>query len=222
MSEEVRFEDIRLAVVAIWKKKVLVILMTIVFFLLGILVAINSDERDVYGASASVYGVTYGSYEDSAAAINAMNSYADILSSMKVSERAEAILGNPEITAAAINQMVTASVGKDSVTLNLYAYSEEPQVAVDVVNATAEAFVMEMQNILDNDGVQVLDSAKSVFQSENANRNKLMKLVTITLAGFGLSCAYFFLRELFSDQLRTVDQCMYGDEKILGIIPKES
>ena len=59
----------------------------------------------------------------------------------------------------------------DSIILEVFAYSRQPEVAVSVANAISKAFVIEMQNLLGRDAIQMLDSADDYWLNENGLKN---------------------------------------------------
>ena len=136
---------------------------------------------------SSVYGAIYGSYEESTDATSAMLSYADVLTTKKVCERAESILGNANI------------------------------------NAVGEAFVIEMKNILGSDAVQMLDYADKYYIAKNGVKSLWMLRIVFGLVGFAGSCIVLFAMELFSDKLKSVEQCVFDEEDVvLAILPEEA
>ena len=222
MNDEIRFLDFKLAFLSLWKKKILIIAITILAFLIGILITLTSDSSNIYGARSSVYGAIYGSYEESTDATRAMINYADVLTSKEVCERAESSSGDVNISAEDIQKMVRANYSADSIILEVFAYSSQPEVAVSVANAISKAFVIEMQNLLGRDAIQMLDSADDYWLNENGLKNLWKKRLFCGALGFIVSCGIFFILELFSDKLKSVEQCVFDEnDMILAILPDE-
>lgn len=222
MNDEIRFEDFKLAFISLWKKRLLIILVSVVTFLIGILLTITADSKNSYSAMSSVYGAIYGNYEESSDATSAMLSYADVLTTKKVCERAESILGNSNITANDIQSMIQAEYSSDSIILKIWANADDPQTAIDVANAVGEAFVIEMQNILGSDAVQMLDYADRYYVAKNGFKSLWMLRVLFGFVGFAGSCFVLFVMELFSNKLKSVEQCVFDDEDVvLAILPEE-
>lgn len=223
MNDEIKFEDIKNAVLSLWRRKLLIIIITAAALFAGIALTYGKGNSNTYGARSSVYGAIYGSYQESADATTAMISYADVLTSQKVCERAASLLADPDVTAADIQNMITASYSSTSIILEVVAYSSDAQLAMNVANATAQAFVIEMQTILGSDGIQMLDSASNAFISENGRSSVWKNRLLITAFGFVTACGLFFVMELASNQIKSINQCLIepGD-KILGVIPDET
>jgi capsular polysaccharide biosynthesis protein len=92
-------------------------------------------------------------------------------------------------------------------------------LAIEIANAVAEAFVIEMRSITGSDAIQVLDQA-SVARLKEDGVHELWKLRALFfIAGMALACAYFFVKEFFSDKIRSLRQVEIYEDKILGIIP---
>lgn len=223
MKDEIRFEDFKLAFFSLFSRKMLILLVTIITFLIGILLTITADSSNTYKATSSVYGAIYGSYEESTDATSAMLSYADVLTTKKVCDRAESILGDANITSVDIQDMITPQYSSDSIILQIWAEAEDPQVAINVANAVGEAFVIEMQTILGSNAVQMLDSADRYYIASDGLRNLWLIRIIFAAIGFGGSCVVLFAMELFSDRLKSVEQCIYDeDDVILAILPEET
>ncbi|MEE1101391.1 MAG: hypothetical protein U0K86_07900 [Agathobacter sp.] len=222
MNDEIRFEDFKLAFISLWKRKFLIILISLVAFLIGILVTITADSKNTYSAMSSVYGAIYGSYEESTDATSAMLSYADVLTTKKVCERAESILGNSNITANDIQEMISSEYSSDSIILKIWATSDDPETSVNVANAVGEAFVIEMKNIIGSDAIQMLDYADKYFVANDGVKSLWTKRLLFGLVGFAGSCIVFFVLELFTDKLKSVEQCVFDEnDVILAILPEE-
>lgn len=223
MNDEIRFEDFKLAFISIWKKKFLIILISLITFLVGIIFTITADSTNTYSAMSSVYGAIYGSYEESSDATSAMLSYADVLTTKKVCERAESILGNANITANDIQSMISSQYSSDSIILKIWANADDPETAINVANAVGEAFVIEMKNILGSDAVQMLDYADKYYIAKNGVKSLWMLRIVFGLVGLAGSCIVLFAMELFSDKLKSVEQCVFDEEDVvLAILPEEA
>ncbi len=222
MNDEIRFQDFKLAFISLWKKRIIILVISAISFLVGILLTITVSSKNSYSAMSSVYGAIYGNYEESSDATTAMLSYADVLTTKKVCERAESILANSKITANDIQQMIYAEYSSDSIILKIWANANDPQTAIDVTNAVGEAFVIEMQNILGSDAVQMLDYADRYYVAKNGFKSLWILRLLFGFAGFGGSCFVFFVKELFSNKLKSVEQCIFDDEDVvLAILPED-
>jgi capsular polysaccharide biosynthesis protein len=217
MKVRIDIEDFRLAVMALWKRKILIVLVTLIGLFSGLLFTSNVSGSQVYSATASVYCATYGSYQLTDTDVRTMVNYSDFISSKKVCEYAASLLNDKSVAADQIQNMIMMSLSDNSYVMRISAASESPRLAMDVANAVAEAFVTEVSNITGNDSIQILDEAYIVHRENDT----LKKLMIFTGAAFLFICAVISLKELFSDKVRSIAQCLEyeSEDKILAIIP---
>lgn len=221
MQEEMKLQDYaRLSIMNIWKNKILIAAITLLTLLIGILFASWQTVTNTYCAKSTVYTVYSGSAQESTAMTTAFVGYSDVVKSKKVCERAEAIIGDAAITASGIQRMINVSFNSTSTVMTIMAYSNSPSTALRVANAVAEAFVIEIQAMTDSDKIQVLDSADSVSLTSNGMKGLLKTVAMYGAAGFFLSILVIVAGVIFSNKVRSVDQCLdEGESEILGIIP---
>ena len=209
-------------------RKIMIALMAVLFGVVGVALTLEK-EMDEYGASSSVYSVSAGSYKDSQTGTSAMNDYADIATSMKVCERAALLMGNADITGKQIMNAtkVTMSGGSsssysqsDSVLMKITSYATNPVVAMEMSQAVAEAFIMEMENILGTDDVQLLDKPYNYFVYYNATQHQWKTRIVAVAAGVVLSMVIIVLSVIFDNKTRTIRECSLRDElPVIGVIP---
>ena len=108
----------------------------------------------------------------------------------------------------------------ESALLRVNAVGPDKDEVVEVANAVAEAFVIEMSNITENGDARILDKAKFAEKDVNAQKNILKVVGIFAIGGAVLMCIYLVLREIFSNKLVTVkDGTLYGKINIIGVIP---
>ena len=221
MKDEIHLMDlVRLSVQSIWRNKIIIAIISVIFLIIGILYASTQPVMNCYYASATIYSAIYGSYQESVTVSNAIDEYSGVLSSAKVCQRAEALIGDSNITATDIQRMISSKVNSTSTIMTVSTYSDNPETSVKVANAVAEAFVIEIQGITGSDAIQILDESQTAYLSSNGYSDLVKRVFTITIAGFVLGCVFFVGREILTDKIKTVDQCMgaMGDE-LLGVMP---
>lgn len=213
-------EYLRISIVNIRKNIFLIAAVTLVFFLTGILYASWQTVTNTYIARTTIYAAVSGNTVETAATASALTGYSDIISSKKICERAEAIIGDASINANMIGKMVYSSYNKSSTILTISASSSNPSNAIKVANAVAEAFVLEVQMITGNDRIQILDEAEDVRMSSNGLQGIIKTVVTFGVSGLLLSNVLIVLIIMFTNKIKSVEQCMDIDEDdVLGIIP---
>lgn len=217
MKDEIQLEDFRLVLLALWKQKIRIILVTLIGLFAGLLFTINKTGSQVYGATASVYCATYGSEQLSFTEVSKIVNYSDVVSSKKVCEYAASLIAETSISADEIQRIITMNFSDNSYVMKIHATHYNPEIAIKVVNAVAEAFVSEVSNITGNDMIQILDEANSYYAYEDGESNKIRLL--FTLGALILACGVITFKELLSNKVRSIAQCIDDEDEILGIIP---
>lgn len=219
MNEEIQFEDIKLAFIALWKNKLLIVAVTLLGALLGLLLTSNKTNEDTYRATATVYCATYSSQKAADADVYAMVNYSDVVTSKKVCQRAEAIIGNSSINASMIQYMISTGFSSSSYIMKIYADTTDPDIAIEVANAVAEAFVIEISSITGSDSIQLLDKAEGCYRYTGNSVTKTR--IMYAFAACFIICAAIMCKELFSNNVKSIAQCIGKDDAdiIIGIIP---
>ncbi len=211
----------------LWKKKLLILLVTIAGFLAA-LIFINIKGNSVkYYSSATLFSAVYGASQDSSEGVAVMNRYADMIGSSRVCGRAAQTLGKYGITTEdlqnmVLNGMITVSGASTNSTsygykLTLSVFSDTPEQVLDIANAMSSAFAAELNELIGSSAIQVMDEA-TAYSSFNTLNSKLYLLV-ITGGAFVAVCGIIFLQAFFSPWVRSVAQCEPDEELILGLMP---
>ncbi|MBQ8798861.1 MAG: hypothetical protein IJZ55_04775 [Lachnospiraceae bacterium] len=227
MADYDLFENIKTALYRLWKFKLVVVLMTLVG-LLASLVYISIVGISVqYRSYATIYSMVYGSYEDSTDGVKVMNTYASLLGSSNVCERAAVSLQDEGITGTMLKNMVSggriylSGASSDSKSygyrLALVTVSDSPEYVEEISNAMSRAFADEINDLLGTKTVQVVDDANGVSSAKSMS-------ATLCIALFGavafiLTCMVIFIKEFLSSRVYSVAQCESRKELILGMIP---
>lgn len=221
MREDITIEDVYISLIALTKYKFLIIMVSIFTFLGGCFVALDINSQDIYSSTTTVYSSNYGSYEQTVTGINVLRNYSDVLKSRKICERAASYLNDVTLSATAIQGMITISTNDSDNIINITAYSRNPETALELSNAVADAFVVEVSEITGSETVKVLDEAKDVYLSKSGMKKIAIFLVLSAFAGFAISCFLLFIKELFSDRLKTLNKCnILMEGNILGVLPR--
>lgn len=220
-------ENIKTALYRLWKFKLVVVLMTLVGLLLSVIYISMVGVSVSYQSTATIYSMVYGSYEDSSDGVKVMNTYASLLGSSNVCERAATSLQDTGISASALKSMVSgrsiylSGASTDSKSygykLTLVTLSSSPEHVVDIANAMSKAFVDEINDLMGSQTLQVVDTASGAASYKSLNVPLVVAL--FGAAAFVLACAVIFLKEFFSARVYSVAQCEYKKERILGMIP---
>ncbi|MBQ3932364.1 MAG: hypothetical protein II653_01250 [Lachnospiraceae bacterium] len=219
---EIDFEKCFLSLIKHFR---VIILVTILAFSIGLGTAAFSVEPDnKYMATSSVYGIVYGSFNDSSNILNSLKAYGEIVKSYKIAERAALLIGDDTLDKNQIYDMI--SVDYDSSTLDysaiiyIHATSTDRQTSIDVTNAVAQAFVLEIANLTGQDDIQILDTASTSSVTYNAQKEKIKTILIVTVLGFLAACACIFITTIFSNKMYSPkDATDHGQLEIIGVIP---
>lgn len=215
---------------ALVKKWWFMAVMAVLFCVAGFALTLEKKD-DIYEATSSVYGMSAESYSYTQVGVSAMNDYADIATSMKVCERAALLMGNAQVTGEDIRKATAVSTGKkstssttaaqtDSTILTIKCQSNNPVQAMEMSQAVAEAFTMEMENILGTDVVKLLDKPYSYEVAFDATQNQWMIRIAAFLFGAVFAAVIIVMGEIFDSKSRTIRECTLGEElPIIGVIP---
>ena len=216
---------------ALLKKWWFMAAMAVLFGLAGLALTLEKQD-DIYEATSSVYGMSAESYSYTQVGVSAMNDYADIATSMKVCERAALLMGNANVTGQDIKEATTVSAGKESTTsttalnsdstiLSIKCKSSNPVEAMEMSQAVAEAFVMEMENILGTDIVRILDKPYAYDVAFDATQNQWKVRIVMFLLGGVFAAVIILLGEIFDSKARTIRECTLGEQlPVIGVIPR--
>lgn len=185
-----------------------------------VMFALKYDTPQYYTATASVYASGSGSYQEAAQGIAAMQTYAEIVNSNKIAERAASIMGDGRLTANQIRGMMSARYDEKSPVIYITARSTDPTAVIVTANAVAQSLVIEAQTITGTQAVQMLDEAENISEQGRG----VKKNVAIAFAGgVLLTMALIVLIEILTDRVyRVEDAELDGQLEVIGIIPDES
>lgn len=230
LIEEQDFDIIENAVVAlreVWKKKLLIILVTIAGFLMSIIfISIKGNSTNYY-SSATLFSAVYGSYSDTTTGVAAMNRYTDLIRSSRVCNRAAQNLVGYNITSADLQRMTAnGSIRVTGANTNSMSYgykltisvhSESKEQILAITNAMASAFASELNDLLGTQTIQVMDEATGY--ASYSTLNVVLYILLFTGAGFAGTSGLIFVLAFFSPWVRTVAQCEQDRDLVLGMLP---
>ena len=100
------------------------------------------------------------------------------------------------------------------------ATSTEPALAMEMADAMAQSYAIEMSEILNSDSVKTLDNAYTYNKTTNATISAWKKRAMFMIIGFALACIVVILGEIFDRKVRTVREASIREElPVIGIIP---
>lgn len=214
---------------ALLKKWWFMAVTAVLFGIAGLALTLEKGE-DMYSATSSVYVMSAESYSQTQVGITAMNAYADIATSMKVCERAALLMGAENVTGEKVMAATTVSAGeetaassyiqKNSTVMTVTCVSNNPVEAMEMAQAVAEAFVMEMENITGTDAVRMLDKPHSYKKTFDATQQQWLIRIVAFFFGGVFAAMIIVLGELFDTKARTIRECTLREKlPVIGVIP---
>lgn len=204
------------------------IIMAVLFGIVGFILTLDKKE-DMYIATSSVYAMSGDSYSDSKLGVSAMNEYSDIVTSMKVCERAALLMGNADVNGETVMKATSVSTGEKtsgsavvdtSTILKITCEYSDPVVAMEMAQAVSDAFTIEMENILGSDAVKPLDKPYNYKVSFDATQNQWKIRMLMFVLGAVVAAVIVVFGEIFNANTCTIRECTLHDElPIIGVIP---
>ena len=225
--------DVFRCVSALFKKKKIIACITALFLVIGVALTVNPGE-DKYTASSTVYAAADGSYTDATNAVTAMNAYLDVAKSYKVSQRAALIIGRSDVSATDVQDAtyvnssattnktssISSFMNSSATIITFTATSTEPALAMEMADAMAQSYAIEMNSILNSDSVKTLDNAYTYVKSTNATIEAWKDRAKVTAVGFVLACLLVVICEIFDRKVRTIREASIRESiPVIGIIP---
>ena len=220
-------ENALVSIREVWKKKLLVLLITIAGFLIALIYVSILGNSIRYYSSATLFSAVYGSYSDTTEGVAVMNRYSDLIGSSRVCSRAAQTLANHNISTEELQKMVSGGLIRVSgantssssygYKLTISVYSDSVELVLPITNAMASAFAAELNDLIGSSTIQVMDEATKYAAFHTVNVP--LYLLVFAGAAFVVSCGVIFCLAFFSPWVRSVAQCEQDNDLILGLLP---
>ena len=150
--------------------------------------------------------------------------YAELVQTTNVAQRASDLLNDAYSVSEIINLIETnysENVVSGIPVIEIGAISRDPEETAAIVDAVTEAFIVELQDLMQNETVRRLGSSSKVELLYNAKKTHLMVTLGTAAAFVLLLAAIIVMREILALHLVTVkDGLLGGQLKLLGVIPR--
>ena len=209
--------DIMLLLRRIWEKKVLIVLVTLLFTAVSLAVSIFVVTPQ-YASTTKVYVVNQTKDEKKAITTQdvqlgslLVKDYKEIILSNKVMEDAAEKSGTG-LTAKELAKKVSVDAPKDTRIISITVQDKDPQVASDLANTVKEISADQIKEVTKIDDVTTLEEAKAATSpsSPNIPRNGILA----TALGFILAVAGVVLFELLDDRVKRAEDI----EETMGLV----
>ncbi len=206
---------------AVWKKRLLVILVTIavgITTFAGAKLLITPTYRSTFTAyinnnkELKISGLTNS---DVMAAQAIARTYSEIITSRKVIEEAANSIG---LDYNRLKSKVSTSISKETEIITVSVVSSDPETAYRLAKAISETAPTEIAKIVDGSSMSIID--KPVYP-ENRYRPSYIKLTLLgTLIGFAVTVLIICIRQFFNDKVMSEeDLTEHYNIPIVGVIP---
>lgn len=200
-------------------KKSLALLLALIFGLiagLGIAQVFLEPENE-YSVYSEVSCV-------SATDISVVPFYAELVKTGNVAQRATELLNN-EYTISQIINLIQTNYSQNVLSgipvIEIGAITNDPDETVAVVDAVTEAFVAELQDLMNSEIVRRLGNTSTVVLLYNAQKTRLMVTLVVGLAFALLLAIVIIMKEILALRLVTIkDGLLGGQLKLIGVIPQ--
>ena len=123
-------------------------------------------------------------------------------------------------TDARVIQGSTYVYENNTAVLKIYADSPSQTDSVAVVNAVANAFVQEINNLSDSNTMRVLDYSQGAGKTYDAAKQRSLTVISFTVGGALVYLMLRILAVILSSRVETLkDVQLYGQIAVLGVIP---
>ena len=214
--------DIMLLLRRIWEKKVLVVLVTLLFTAASLAYSIFLVTPK-YSSTTKVYVVNQKkddkaiTTQDVQLGSLLVKDYKEIILSNKVMEDAAEKSGTG-ITAKQLAGKVSVDAPKDTRIISITVQDKDPQVASDLANTVKEVSADQIKEVTKIDDVTTLEEAKAATSPSSPNIPK--NGILATALGFILAVAGVVLFELLDDRVKRAEDIEEAMGLVLlGVIP---
>ena len=209
--------DIMLLLRRIWEKKVLIVLVTLIFTAVSLAVSIFLVTPQ-YSSTTKVYVVNQTKDEKKAITTQdvqlgslLVKDYKEIILSNKVMEEAAEKSGT-DLTAKELAKKVSVEAPKDTRIISITVQDKDPQVASDLANTVKEVSADQIKEVTKIDDVTTLEEAKAATSPSSPNIPK--NGILATALGFILAVAGVVLFELLDDRVKRAEDI----EETMGLV----
>ena len=209
--------DIMLLLRRIWEKKVLIVLVTLIFTAVSLAVSIFLVTPK-YSSTTKVYVVNQTKDEKKAITTQdvqlgslLVKDYKEIILSNRVMEEV-ADKSGANLTAKELAKKVSVEAPKDTRIISITVQDKDPQVASELANTVKEVSADQIKEVTKIDDVTTLEEAKAANSpsSPNIPRNGILA----TALGFILAVAGVVLFELLDDRIKRAEDI----EETMGLV----
>lgn len=195
-----------------WEKKVIIILLTIIFAVVGIIYT-AIFVTPMYKSSTSLLLVqtssdsTDTSITTSDLTLNSklVSTYSKLIKSDKVTRQ---VISNLDINLKELNEEslkknISVNAVEDTEFIEISVQNVDPEDAADIANEIAKVFSEEVKSIYGINNVTVIDPAE--VEEEPSNINYKKNIAIFAFIGIAISCAYIFIANMLDNTVKSAE-----------------
>ena len=208
--------DIMLLIRSIWEKKILILLVTVLFTAVSLAYSIFLVTPQ-YSSTTKVYVVNQKKDEKAITTQDVqlgsllIKDYKEIILSNKVMEDSAEKSGLG-ITAKQLAGKVSVDAPKDTRIISITVRDKDPQVASQLANTVKEVSADQIKEVTKIDDVTTLEEAKVAMSPSSPNIPK--NAILATALGFIIAVAGVVLFELLDDRIKRAEDI----EDVMGLV----
>ena len=208
--------DIMLLIKSIWEKKILILLVTVLFTAVSLAYSIFLVTPQ-YSSTTKVYVVNQKKDEKAITTQDVqlgsllIKDYKEIILSNKVMEDSAEKSGLG-ITAKQLAGKVSVDAPKDTRIISITVRDKDPQVASQLANTVKEVSADQIKEVTKIDDVTTLEEAKAAMSPSSPNIPK--NAILATALGFIIAVAGVVLFELLDDRIKRAEDI----EDVMGLV----
>lgn len=209
-----------------WSKKVLIILIILMFIIIGIIYTIGFTVP-MYSSSTTLVLATSGNIEkDANTTITAteitvnsklVSTYSELVKSKNILRQVISNLGI-KVDEDNLRKNVTVSSVKDTELIEITVRNENPAYSAQIANEIAKVFMEKVKEIYNIDNVQIVDEAEVASTPSNINHEK--DVAIFAFIGLVVAVAYVLIANMLDTTVKTAEDIENGFKvPVLASIP---
>lgn len=220
-SRKKREIDLLSLLKAVWKKRILVILITIAVgatTFVGAKLFITPTYRSSFTAyinnnkEVKINGLTNS---DVMAAQALARTYSEIITSRTVLEDSAKPLG---ISTSGLKSKVSTSISSETEILTVSVVTSDPDTSYRLAKAISKTAPVEVAKIVDGSSMSIIDDP--VYPEHRYKPDYLKLTILGTIAGFALTVLIICIKQFFNDKIQSEEDLTdHYNIPIVGVIP---
>ena len=196
-----------------WKKKIWLVMITIVFMILGAAYSYFLVKPDYKASTTLVLAKTNGKETDDMQSGNSItqtdvtlnqklvSTYSEVVKSKTVIREVMKNLKIDDLDEEALRKEVTVTSVKDTEVIQISVTNENPDYAAKIANEIANVFTKKVGDIYNINNVYILDVAE--IPNEPYNINHIKDIAIFAFVGIVVACGYILIDNMLDNTIKT-------------------